>query len=165
MPEGTQPARDKASCGRRLSGSRAHAHGQSTALSRGDHTVTAHPGDAGAEGSPGTGQGPLWGPRRKRAFPERAPRHEGLARQSKKTGGPRRGFRAAKGGSGAQDHRPSLWGSKDAWRRGSSSVTRGYLRAWVGQSGVCQGPGGKLMLWPQVVCKKLEESLTPTGFS
>ena len=32
----------------------------------------------------------------------------------------------------------------------------GYLRAWVGQSRVCQGPGGKLMLWPQVVCKKNE---------
>ena len=113
----------------------------------------------------GLGRGHSGDPRERGPSLSRLQRHEGLARQSKKTGGPRRGFRAAKGGSGAQDHRPSLWGSKDAWRRGSSSMTRGYLRVWAGQSGVCQGPGGKLMLWPQVVCKKLEESLTPTGFS
>ena len=34
--------------------------------------MTAHPGDAGPEGSPGAGQGSLWGPGGKRAFPERA---------------------------------------------------------------------------------------------
>ena len=35
----------------------------------------------------------------------------------------------------------------------------GYLRAQAGQSRVCEGPRGKLMLWPQVVCKKMKESL------
>lgn len=38
-------------------------------------------------------------------------------------------------------------------------MTWGYLRAQAGHSRVCQGPRGKLMLWPQVVCKKMKESL------
>lgn len=38
-------------------------------------------------------------------------------------------------------------------------MTWGYLRVQAGQSRVYQGPRGKLMLWPQVVCKKMKESL------
>ena len=109
MAKGTESARDGARYGPRVDGSRAHAHGQFTALSGGNHTMTARTEDAGTEGSLGAGRGPLWGPGERRAFPEWALNAgEGFAGQSRKTGSPRRGCRGAEGASRVREGKPSL---------------------------------------------------------
>lgn len=109
MAKGTEPARHGARYGPRVYGSRAHAHGQFTAWSWGDHTMTARTEDAGTEGSLGAGRGPLWGPGERRAFPEwTLNAGEGFAGRSRKTGNPRRGRRGAKGASRVREGRPSL---------------------------------------------------------
>lgn len=154
MPKGTQPAPRQSQLWTQAVWLQSSCPGPVPLPVSGDHTVTAHPGDAGAEGVQGLG------PRRKRAF-EQALKTGGACQAEQEDRGPQERFRAkGQQGSGRQ----AFLGQQGPRRRGSSSVAC-YLRARWARAG-CVRSRGKLMLGPKLYAKKkMKESLTTTGFS
>lgn len=136
VPKGTQPAQTKPTD--RLSGSKWHAQDGPCAVTKGsphcDHIQEMLGQEAQGTGAPGER-----GPSRAGSEDRR-----GACQAEQRQGAPG-GFRGCKGGSRAQEV-GLLSRAARTPGGGSSSVAWGYLRARVGQSRVCQGPGGKLML-------------------